>query len=115
MNRQQRRAQAVKTSKSVNTFKEGDWLMVDNGLGTPTLVYLSTDEKDELGKGWFSAWFYNANYGLDCADWSIFHTDRYPNYRKLSQFEVECLPSEVVEVSRPGYWKRQFEKLGETA
>jgi hypothetical protein len=105
-----------KTTQEENkmkTFKQGDWLMVDNGLGSPTLVYLKTDEKNGLGKGWFSAWFYNANYGLDCADWATFHADNYPNYRKLSQSEVDCLPSEVVDVSTPDYRERQFQNLAQ--
>jgi len=80
-------------------MKQGDWLLTDNGLGSPTLVYLKTDEATTLGDGWFSAWFYNANFGLDCADWATFHINHYPNTRKLTKFEVDCLPNSLTEVA----------------
>ena len=92
-------------------IKEGDWLLTDNGLASKTLVYLKTDESNDLGAGWFSAWFYNAKFGLDCADWATFHIKDYPNTSKLSQFEIDCLPPKLVEVAKPDYFKKQFERL----
>jgi len=81
-------------------MKQGDWLVTDNGLGSPTLVYLVVDDGKLLGQGWFTAWFYNANFGLDCADMATFHIKYYPNSRVLSEKEIESLPSNVRKIEK---------------
>lgn len=82
-------------------MKQGDWLVTDNGLGSPTLVYLVVDEdKNFPGQGWFTAWFYNENFGLDCADMATFHIEYYPNSRVLSEKEIEFLPSDVRKIEK---------------
>jgi len=69
-------------------IKEGDFLITDNGLGSMTLVYLAKDENqtDFDGgapmPGCFSAWFYNPEYGIDCADWALFSLKDYPKTSK---------------------------------
>jgi hypothetical protein len=74
-------------------MKQGNWVVTDNGLGTPTIVYLKKDE----GKGLFSAWFYNPNFGLDCADWALFSKEDYPNSRLLTELEIRSLGKKVLE------------------
>jgi len=92
-------------------MKQGNWLATDNGLGTDTLVYLKQDESHSLGQGWFSAWFYNVQWGLDSADWGTFHPAQYPHTRVLSPAQVAELPAAVTAVADPDYFKKQFEQL----
>ena len=92
-------------------IKQGDWLYTNNGLGSDTLVYLKKDESSGLGDGWFSAWFYNENYGIDCADWATFHLQHYPKTRHLTKQQIKSLKPECLEVADPDYFKKQFEQL----
>jgi|TARA_R110000737_G_scaffold120774_1_gene153247 hypothetical protein len=78
-------------------IKIGSWLLIDNGLGAPTLVYLKSDDSATLGKGWFSGWFYNSNFGLECADWATFNRKDYKDVYILSEFEVNSLPTAFTE------------------
>lgn len=74
-------------------MKQGNWLFTDNGLGSPTIVFLKKDE----GNGLFSAWFYNPDYGLDYADWALFSLEDYPISRLMSGREIANLDSKVLE------------------
>ena len=74
-------------------MKQGNWLITNNGLGSPTIVFLKKDE----GNGLFSAWFYNPNFGLECADWGLFSIEDYPNSRTMSGREIANLGSKVLQ------------------
>lgn len=97
--------------EALRNIKQGNWLSIDNGLGSDTLVYLKQDESHSLGQGWFSAWFYNDDWGLDSADWGTFQLAQYPHTQVLSPAEVADLPAAVRAVSDPDYFKKQVEQL----
>ena len=87
---------ATKTMKTLNV-NEGDFLVTDNGLGSMTYVYLAKDENCTDGDGappmpgYFSAWFYNPKYGIDCADWGMFSLQDYPFSSKCDHTTVDRL------------------------
>ena len=67
-------------------INEKDWLLVNNGLQSPTVVHLIKDEGN-----YFSAWFYNLDYGVDCADVSTFHIDDCTNVRKMCKEDIDIV------------------------
>jgi len=94
-------------------IKEGDFLITDNGLGSITYVYLAKDENqiDLDGAppmpGYFSAWFYNPAYGIDCADWALFSLKDYPKTSKCATSTSDHLKRDPDVIKAIGFYLKE--------